>query len=261
MPFPIALALGMAAAGGTTYLNYRMNQNENIRNRQFAREQYQRSLQDNLTNWNRENQYNSPAQQMQRLREAGLNPNLVYGKGADNTAGGLSGGSIQAAAGKAITMDNPINAAGTALSFGNVMAQNKLLQAQEFKTMTEAAGIAKNNQLTDIELQARKKLESEGMYTRQFELEAERAIKDFQSQISGINVSTMQHNNNAMEQAKADLAIKLAQAANIDSNTAKNDIETQISELDKQLMEMGISRNSPYYAKFLMFWANNLLFK
>ena len=29
--------------------------------------------------WNATNQYNSPAQQMQRFRDAGLNPNLVYG--------------------------------------------------------------------------------------------------------------------------------------------------------------------------------------
>lgn len=32
--------------------------------------------------WNRGNEYNSPVAQMARLREAGLNPNLVYGSGA-----------------------------------------------------------------------------------------------------------------------------------------------------------------------------------
>lgn len=32
--------------------------------------------------WNRANEYNSPAAQMERLRAAGLNPNLVYGSGA-----------------------------------------------------------------------------------------------------------------------------------------------------------------------------------
>lgn len=46
-----------------------------------AREYYR-----NLELWNRENAYNHPQQQMTRLRQAGLNPNLVYGKGADNTA-------------------------------------------------------------------------------------------------------------------------------------------------------------------------------
>lgn len=40
----------------------------------------------NLEQWNRENEYNTPYMQMQRLQAAGLNPNLVYGNGADTKA-------------------------------------------------------------------------------------------------------------------------------------------------------------------------------
>ena len=39
-----------------------------------------------LEDWDRVQAYNHPTQQMQRLREAGLSPHLVYGKGAHNTA-------------------------------------------------------------------------------------------------------------------------------------------------------------------------------
>lgn len=39
-----------------------------------------RARQWNLEQWHRTNEYNSPKQQMERLREAGLNPNLLYGK-------------------------------------------------------------------------------------------------------------------------------------------------------------------------------------
>lgn len=35
-----------------------------------------------VENWNREAAYNDPKAQMQRLKDAGLNPNLVYGSGA-----------------------------------------------------------------------------------------------------------------------------------------------------------------------------------
>ena len=35
-----------------------------------------------VENWNREVNYNDPKQQMKRLKDAGLNPNLVYGNGA-----------------------------------------------------------------------------------------------------------------------------------------------------------------------------------
>lgn len=35
----------------------------------------------NIDMWNRQNEYNSPVQQMNRLKEAGLNPNLMYSQG------------------------------------------------------------------------------------------------------------------------------------------------------------------------------------
>lgn len=38
--------------------------------------------------WNKNNLYNSPLQQMSRLQQAGLNPNLIYGNGSSST--GLS---------------------------------------------------------------------------------------------------------------------------------------------------------------------------
>lgn len=43
----------------------------------------------NIENWKMQNEYNTPANQMKRLQEAGLNPNLVYGNGADTTAGSI----------------------------------------------------------------------------------------------------------------------------------------------------------------------------
>lgn len=43
----------------------------------------------NLEMWNRNNAYNTPAAQMERLKEAGLNPDLMYGQ----NAGGASGNS------------------------------------------------------------------------------------------------------------------------------------------------------------------------
>ncbi len=39
-----------------------------------------------LEQWNRANLYNSPQEQMKRLQMAGLNPNLVYGRGIENVS-------------------------------------------------------------------------------------------------------------------------------------------------------------------------------
>lgn len=54
------------------------------RNLMALEQQYARA------NWQMENAYNSPQAQMQRLKAAGLNPDLIYGNGA----AGLQGGSV-----------------------------------------------------------------------------------------------------------------------------------------------------------------------
>lgn len=59
----------------------------NRKTRKWSEKMYERQRADSLADYHMQNQYNSPAQQMARLREAGLNPNLVYGNGADATGG------------------------------------------------------------------------------------------------------------------------------------------------------------------------------
>lgn len=56
-------------------------------NREMAQYQYSKDLE----MWNKGNMYNAPMAQMERLKKAGLNPNLVYGSGsaAGNSAGQL----------------------------------------------------------------------------------------------------------------------------------------------------------------------------
>lgn len=55
----------------------------NKKTRKFTEQMYARQRADALTDWQMQNAYNSPEQQMQRLKAAGLNPNLVYGNGAE----------------------------------------------------------------------------------------------------------------------------------------------------------------------------------
>lgn len=55
-------------------------------NRKYNRKMYEKQRADALADWNMQNEYNSPAAQMKRLKEAGLNPNLVYGDGGATMA-------------------------------------------------------------------------------------------------------------------------------------------------------------------------------
>lgn len=92
------LAAGSAAAAGigagaTAVKNkksykYTKKLNDELYKRQLERDaraqEYAKELSDyeyekNLAQWHRENEYNTPQAQMQRFKEAGLNPHLIYG--------------------------------------------------------------------------------------------------------------------------------------------------------------------------------------
>lgn len=74
-----AITAGAALAGQATsaYSAGKMNK----RAEKFAWNMYDKQRVDSLSDWNMQNAYNSPQAQMQRLKEAGLNPHLVYGTG------------------------------------------------------------------------------------------------------------------------------------------------------------------------------------
>ncbi len=77
----------------------------------------------NLEQWERNNAYNSPAAQMQRLKAAGINPDLMYGQ----NAGGASGNSAAPAPGTQPIPKQPFRVDPY------LTAQLKLLQAQTYK--------------------------------------------------------------------------------------------------------------------------------
>lgn len=84
MPVDPSIAAAAINAGGQAANNV-LAVGTGFFNRALARKDYQRVRNDNLADWHMQNEYNSPAAQMQRLKDAGLNPHLVYGTGATAT--------------------------------------------------------------------------------------------------------------------------------------------------------------------------------
>jgi len=68
--------------GVTNRKNQQLVDQQNLENRRATDLQYERSINE----WHRTNKYNSPAEQMKRYQEAGLNPNLIYGQGTPGNA-------------------------------------------------------------------------------------------------------------------------------------------------------------------------------
>jgi hypothetical protein len=77
MPLPALLAAALPAIGSAvastlpTLFTNKQQQNA-------AQRSYDIQRRDSLADWKMQNEYNSPQMQMQRFKEAGLNPNLIY---------------------------------------------------------------------------------------------------------------------------------------------------------------------------------------
>lgn len=94
------MAIGAAIIGGLgsvigSAIGASSQRQANIQNMELAKYQNNWQTAENekayarsLEMWNLQNAYNSPTAQMSRLRQAGLNPNLVYGNGVTGNSAG-----------------------------------------------------------------------------------------------------------------------------------------------------------------------------
>lgn len=82
-----AMSAGINALGGifTNNSNAQYNAQEAEKNRQFQREMYDKQVQDNINFWKMQADYALPSAELQRIRDAGLNPLLYYDKGGMST--------------------------------------------------------------------------------------------------------------------------------------------------------------------------------
>lgn len=98
----------------------------------------------NLANWHRQNEYNHPQQQMERLIKAGLNPNLIYGQG---------GGSQQ------VGDVAPSKAADYKMDLGDPIG--KYYQGKSTEAITDRTEIVIQQMEAQMDLIAAQKIETE----------------------------------------------------------------------------------------------------
>lgn len=161
MPWPaIAIAAGAALNAASNNRNVNKQIDAARREAELARNHnlYTMHLQNkyNVDFWNKNNQYNLPSNQVQRLRDAGLNPDLMYENG---TSGLVSMGAPQSASSHASpvadtsaysNMRSPLGEVLNSLKESQMLeAQKKLIDAQTKKTLADAEGTEKSNKYID----------------------------------------------------------------------------------------------------------------
>ncbi|QXP08007.1 MAG: DNA pilot protein [Arizlama microvirus] len=162
MPVPaalIALAPILASAGVGIYgaaSSAGAQRRVNEQNIKFSRDAMHQQRQWALDDWNMNNAYNSPLQQMQRFKEAGLNPHLIYGNANNSPASMVrqtdiktpnidAGGFINAANLATSTANDTMNA-----FFGMQKLQNetKLAEANILNLKANADKTSLDNRIT-----------------------------------------------------------------------------------------------------------------
>lgn len=123
---------------------------ENQKNRDWNLNLAKMQNQWNIDQWNRENAYNTPSAQMARYKDAGLNPDLMYGQqnlsaaSPEMTAGdGSQPTDVSNLANKRTIGDMMVQASQTRLT----NAQAKLAESQADKTDKETEGQGYQNEI------------------------------------------------------------------------------------------------------------------
>lgn len=149
--------LGTAAIGlGSSLISSAFGSifGDNSAKKQFKYQQQlnREAFQHDVDMWNRQNAYNTPSAQMERLQAAGLNPNLVYGNGgATNTASSAptynAGSAPDVSSARAAAASLANQGFNTALNFKLQQVQAANLQADTELKQTQGQLNQTNNEL------------------------------------------------------------------------------------------------------------------
>lgn len=192
----------------------------------------------NVQNWHMQNEYNSPKNQMKRFQEAGLNPNLIYGQGNSGNAGNVS---------SAPTPDTP----DMGKNIGNFLA---LKQAKAQLDLT--------NQQVENAVETRRLISNQA--DKAFFEQANLNYGDIDNQYGQFTLEGMKRKNELLKQEafgkQIDNSIKDTTKAQAikkifwEAEMAEQKYEGQelnnaLLQLQKEFLNLGLDRNSPWYAK------------
>lgn len=195
--------------------------------------------------WNRENEYNHPVQQMARLEEAGLNPNLVYGEGTQGATG--QAGSIDRPYANQWDFDNPVR---NITDFQDVRLKGA--QTDNVKTLAtvnlQQAALKSAQTANEILSGYGKRLDNDlkrGILQTSIDAKKE-ATRQLELQTIGIQIDNMVKSRTAADTIKRAFYQAAAAKENVDyikSGTALRNMET---ELKREGLE-----NAPFWARWI----------
>lgn len=256
--------IGAGAQLASSAFNIGAGANMNRKNRKFAEKMANQSRQWALDDWKMQNEYNNPSAQMERLKAAGLNPNLVYGNGASTEAGPVRSTEAASFQGEAPKVQFDAGSVmgsyfDTKLKQGqlnqqsqtvkNMQAAEQLTQAQILQTLgnTDATKFDLSQRIRLADTQASitenslRKLQADTQYTLD---ENERAaLRNVQSLSEGVE---------RIAQIKAQTANTREERERIRASVKDIKESAIFKHYQNKLWEQGINPNSPQWQSMLI---------
>lgn len=210
----------------------------------LGRKREEKANERNIQFWNMQNEYNSPKKQKERLLEAGLNPNLIYGTSPTSAVG--NAGAIAPA--KAAKYTDPLTSMMQFADTTQKKVQTSNLRTQNTVLLQEAALKG---------AQTAKTLE-EGKKTK-VEAELARELKQTSLDAAKENLRLMEEktlgedlNNQFKNDTIRNRVLEVHYRAQNAKETLRGEkLLNELRTLDKDLKKLGIERNDPWYFRIL----------
>lgn len=201
----------------------------------------------NLEQWHRNNEYNSPAAQLQRMKAAGLNPDLMYGQNASGAAGNASSPATgtNPIPKQPFMLDPTMSAQIRALNakaYSDEMNGNGQDLQNEVFSKTGLQQALKNLGLTDAEIQE-KVAQAEELHTRVDDMKKKWDLLDIQKQEAMANIQkTLEETKKiTLEQATEEQACNLI-VAQLEGQQLNNEQQKIINHYLPQQQQAELAR-------------------
>lgn len=245
-----------------SYKDRKAQEWQNELDRQFQLEMYERQRADALADYEMQNLYNSPQQQMERYRQAGLSPHLIYGSGASSAAASIRSAQPDGGNQQAPKTGKP---GYNVLEIIDGLVSTVKDFYEVGKTQAETANIKETRLLLELEQQ----LKSQDVESGYLRVERERATQD--DVIKGIKLGvkkqeadlqfTLDENQRRKLAATQDLEKGVEEILLIKANRAQTEAdriktlqeiellkkEQIIKDFEARMAKKGVTRNDKIY--------------
>lgn len=245
---------------------------QNRKNRKLAEYSYGKDI----AQYNRANEYNTPQAQMERLKAAGLNPNLVYGTGtvAGNTAQSTSPKYQAPTLNIKAPNTQPLETLGAYQNLEIQKAQTDNIRANTEYTRNKTAnedikallfGIDYESKQIDLELQkgsAPYQAQANQAIAEEKKLDLQKKGLENKTKAQDVNIKSQLLTNLSESERKIEAEVENLnkQGKNLDQDLKNKIAETFQRAYENEIRDRGLNPNDPtWMRKLLEVWDNQNL--